>query len=169
LSRECSAYLVDTNVIISAVIRGDVPRRCLETCSTRYLVPEPVIEELLELLATEDFQDIVDRIERKLSKRRISVEELLAREIRLVATLLRSSIEYLDVKPDIGSLVRAEEVIGHRDPNDIPIVAIALHLAKTYRNEKICIWTDDRDILGELPKKEQAVKAVPKPHCCKVS
>jgi len=95
LSEECTAYLVDTNVIISAVIRGEVPRRCLETCPVRYLVPEPVIEELLELPTTEDFQDIVARIERSLSKGKISIEELLAREVKLVATLLKSNLEYI--------------------------------------------------------------------------
>lgn len=167
MSEECSVYLVDTNVIISAVIKGEVPRKCLETCSTRYLVPESVIKELLELPTTEDFRDIVARIERSLSKGKTSVEELLAREIRLIAILLRSNIEYIDVKPDTDSLIRAEEIVGYRDPDDIPIVAIALHLAKTLRSERICIWTDDRDILDELPKKEKEVKAVLKPHCCK--
>jgi len=139
LSEECSVYLVDTNIIISTVIKGEVPRKCLETRSARYLIPEPVIEELLELPITEDFQDIVVRIERSLSKGKTPIEELLSREIRLVAILLRSNIKYIDVNLDTNSLIRAEEIVGHRDPDDIPIVAIALHLAKTLRNERICI------------------------------
>ena len=140
-------------MIISAVIKGEMPRRCLETCSVRYLVLKSVVEELLELPTTEDFQDIVAKIEWGLSKGKTSIEELLAREVRLVAILLRSSVEYIDVELDTDSLIRAEEVIGHRKPGNIPIVAIALHLAKTLRNERICIWIDDRDILDELLKK----------------
>ena len=96
----------------------------------------------------------------------ISFKELLVEEIELIAILLRSDIEFIDGKPDIDSLVRAEEVVGHRDPDDIPIVAMALYLAKIYRDEEICIWMNDRGILDELPEKEKKVKAVSKPRCC---
>ncbi len=168
MSRECSVYLVDTNIIISAIIKGEIVRKCLTTCTTHYLIPKPVIEELSELLTTKALQDIASRIEKALKKGKITIEELLAREIELIAILLRQpNIEYIDVKPSEDDLRKAEEIIGYRDPDDIPIVAIALSLAKTYKGENVCIWTDDRDILDELQRKNVEVKAFSKPHCCK--
>ena len=163
----CTTYLIDTNIILSTVIKGKLPRKCLETCASRYLVPKYVVDELIELSSTEEFQEIVSRIKKKLDLGKISLEELLSKEIELIAILLRARVQFIDVKPDKDSLIRAEEIVGYRDPDDIPILAIALQLAKTHKDEKICIWTNDDDILDELPKHRQHIKAVTKPHCCK--
>ncbi len=89
MSRECTVYLVDTNIIISAIIRGRIARRRLETCPTRYLVPASVIEELLEYPTTEDFMEAAARIERMLRRGDLSIDELLLREVQLIAVLLK--------------------------------------------------------------------------------
>lgn len=62
----CDVYLLDANVLVSLLLGGKRPRRCLEMCKTQYLVPRSAIEELLELVRSEDFQNIVSRIERRI-------------------------------------------------------------------------------------------------------
>jgi len=62
----------------------------------------------------------VARIERSLSKGRISLEELLSREVMFIALLLRSNVGYADVEPDTDSLMRAEEIASVEIPMTYP-------------------------------------------------
>jgi len=74
-------------------------------------------------------------------------------------------VELVDVEPSSEAILEAENIIGWRDPDDIPIVAIGIHIARD-SGKKVCIWINDRDLLDEV-KEEQHVKAVREPHCCK--
>ena len=167
MDEECTLYLLDTNIIVSAVLKGEKIRKCLEKCDAKYVIHKVVIDELIRLISEErKFRKIAFKIRKKLKSGKITISEFIRKEFSLIAVLLKANIQLITEKPDEESIVRAEKIVGHRDPSDIPIVAIALYLAKNRRNEKVCIWTDNRDVLEELPKKEKAVKAVRTPHCC---
>jgi len=169
LCEECTAYIIDTNVILSALIKSGKTRKCLKTCNTQYYIPNTVIDEVLKVKMQKDFKKIIKKMKRKINERKIALEDIVTvfvAEIFDIATLFLN-IQPIHEKPRKRDLKQAEEIIGARDPSDIPIIAIALYLARKHRQEKICIWTYDNDILNVLREKNEVIKAVKKPCCCK--
>ena len=166
-SDKCDIYLINTNILVSLLLEGKRARKCLRECKAHYFVPRPAVDELLELIHSGDFQDIVTRIERRIDRGVLTIRDLLRGRFELLILLLESSVELVDVEPDHEAIAEAESIIGRRDPDDIPIVAIGIHISKQ-SNKKVCIWTNDKDLLDEIEEKQQYIKAVQQPYCCTI-
>ena len=167
MNRNCTVYVIDTNVIVSILLGGRKTRRCIEECGAKYMIPYSVMQEILRLRSEKEFKRIVSKFKKKIIKGPPIdlIADLISRIFDLLAILL--SIYPIYDKPSRDDLRIAENIIGNRDPTDIPIIAVSLNLARKYKDEVICIWTNDNDILETLPKKRTSIHAVKTPHCCK--
>jgi predicted nucleic acid-binding protein len=113
--------IIDTNVLISAMLKNSVTREILLFPSLEFLLPEYALEEV------ESHKD-------KISRR----SGLSKGEIDIVLSVLLENITIIpssEVKP---YLIKADKLIGHIDPLDIPFVALALSI------ENDGIWSNDK-------------------------
>jgi predicted nucleic acid-binding protein len=111
--------VADANVLLSAVLGG----------RARVVLTHPKIEGIFSTEATlaevEEYATVLAR------KRKLSLDML----ILTVATLPVSIVER---ETYIRAITRARRLIEKRDPDDVEILALALHL-------KIPLWSNDND------------------------
>jgi predicted nucleic acid-binding protein len=111
--------VADANVLLSAVLGG----------RAKVVLSHPKIEGIftteITLSEVEEYVILLAR------KRRLSLDTLLL----AVATLPVSVVER---ETYARAVVLARRLIGQRDPDDIEILALALHL-------KIPLWSNDND------------------------
>lgn len=113
--------VIDTNVLISALLKNSITREILLFPSFEFLLPEYALEE-------------VEAHKGLISKRSGLSEE----EIDIILSLLLENITIvsaLDIKP---FLAKADKIIGHVDPFDVPFVALYLSV------ESDGIWSNDK-------------------------
>ncbi len=112
----------DANVLLSAVIGG----------RARVVLSHPEVEEVLTTASVfaevEEYAAILGR------KKRLTPEALM-----LAVASLPVSIVARDVY--VGSMAKARRRIGKRDPDDVELLALALHF-------QIPLWTNDHDFEG---------------------
>ena len=114
-------FVIDTNVLISALLKDSVTREMLLFPSLEFLLPEYALEE-------------VDAHKGEISKRSgLSVEE-----IDIVLSVLLENISITPISKIKPYLTKADKLIGHIDPFDIPFVALALAV------ENNGIWSNDK-------------------------
>jgi predicted nucleic acid-binding protein len=113
--------VVDTNVLISALIKDSVTREILLFPSLEFLLPEYALEEI------ETHKDNIFR------KSGLSVEE-----IDIVLSLILENITIVPALDIKLYLAEADKIIGHIDHFDVPFVALALSI------ENDGIWSNDR-------------------------
>jgi len=113
--------VIDTNILISALIRDSVTRALLLFPSFEFLLPEYALQEI------------------DAHKAHISKQSGLSRnEIDIVLSTLLENISIVPASEIKPYLKKADNIIGHIDPSDVPFVAVALSV----KNEGI--WSNDK-------------------------
>lgn len=113
--------VIDTNVIISALLKNSVTREILLFPSTEFLLPEYALEE-------------VEAHADSISER----SGLNKEEIDIVLSVLLENITIIPAAEIKDNLTKAHKIIGRIDPFDIPFVALALSV------ENDGIWSNDK-------------------------
>ena len=111
--------VADANVLLSAVLGG----------RAKIVLSDPKIEGIFTTEVT--LSEVEEYVILLARKRRLSLDTLLL----AVATLPVSVVER---ETYARAVVQARRLIGQRDPDDIEILALALHL-------KIPLWSNDND------------------------
>ena len=115
--------IVDTNIILKALIKNSKARAILLNPNHGFYLPEYAIEG----------------VEKHLS---LLVEKtgLHEEEIKLVLNILLTNIQVLPSEEILAKWNEAREIIGSIDEGDIPFLAASLTIA--------CdgIWSDDKDL-----------------------
>lgn len=111
--------VADANVLLSAVIGG----------RAHVVLSHPSVSEVLTVPSVVDeFREYLGHLARK---KRLRVDALLMVLATLPVTVVGSE-EYE------GSRAKAVERIGHRDPDDVELLALAIHLG-------LPVWSNDGD------------------------
>ena len=111
--------VADANVLLSAVLGG---RAGLALTSL-------TIEEVFTASAT--FNEVQEYAAILAQKRQLAADALLLAAAALPVTLV-------DLETYSRALPRARKLIGRRDPDDVDVLALALHL-------KVPLWSNDND------------------------
>ncbi len=114
--------LVDTNVLMKALIKDSLVRAILLNPANDYFVPEYAFEEI---------EKHMDTLEKKTG--------LGEGEIRLFPGVLASNLRVVPKEEVRGRWTEAKSIIGSIDRNDTPFVAAAL------ASSCEAIWSDDKD------------------------
>jgi predicted nucleic acid-binding protein len=120
--RQNVRLVADANALLSAVLGG----------RAKLIVEHPEVEEILTAAPT--FAEVEE------------YAEVLARKKRIPTGLLLLAVAALPVtvidRPHYSSSVpRARKLIGRRDPDDVDILALALH-------HRLPLWSNDKDFEG---------------------
>jgi len=112
--------VVDTNILLKALIKDSKVRAILLSPVHQFLVPEWAIDEV-----EEHMELITDR------------SGLSESEVRLVLSILLTNIEVVSKVDVLAGWGRAEEIMGSIDVDDVPFIAASIG--------RSCdgIWSDD--------------------------
>lgn len=113
--------VIDTNVIISALLKKSVTREILLFPSLEFVLPEYALEEI------EAHKESISR------RSGLSIEE-----IDVILSILLENITIVPAAEIKPFLAKADKIIGHIDPFDIPFVALSLSV------ENDGIWSNDK-------------------------
>lgn len=113
--------VLDTNILIAALIKDSLTREILFLPGFEFLLPEYALEE-------------VNRHRAKIARHSL----LKSGEIDLLISLLMESVAVVPAERIIPHLKAAEALIGATDPGDVPFVALAM------ATENDGIWSNDR-------------------------
>jgi predicted nucleic acid-binding protein len=111
--------VADANVLLAAVLGG----------RARAIVQHPEIEELLTAQAT--FGEVQEYVVILAREKRLSLDTLLLAMAALSVTIIEDAVY-------ASSLSRARKLIAQRDPDDVNILALALHTG-------LPLWSNDND------------------------
>lgn len=118
--------VVDTNVIISALVKNSASRKIIVYSTFHLFTPSFTLEELRLHL---------DEI---CGKKGIDNEESLR-----VLNILFKYINVIDFDFYVSKIERAKRIIGNVDENDVPFIALALSF------DNGGIWSNDRHFLRQ--------------------
>jgi predicted nucleic acid-binding protein len=113
--------VLDTNILIAALIKDSITRRILLLPDLEFLLPAFALDELARHRA-----------------KIVRAARLKGDEIDLLLTLLLKSVAVVPFERIAPYLPDADALIGAIDPDDIPFVALAL------AEEHDGIWSNDR-------------------------
>lgn len=113
--------VLDTNILIAALIKNSITRRILLLPDLAFLLPAFALDELARHRA-------------KIAR----AARLKADELDLLLTLLLTSVTVVPFERIAPYLPAADALIGAIDPDDVPFVALALAA------EHDGIWSNDR-------------------------
>lgn len=113
--------VLDTNILIAALIKDSITRRILLLPDLQFLLPAFALDELA-------------RHRTKIAR----AARLKADEIDLLLTLLLTSVVVVPFERIAPHIPAADALIGAIDPDDVPFVALAL------AEEHEGIWSNDR-------------------------
>lgn len=117
--------VVDASVLVAAFLRAARVRKILMRPGIQWVAPRSVREEI--------------RAKAPVFAKTLGVSEALAVE---ALDLLLERVAFREVDPREPAYVAALRGIGHRDPSDVPVLALALRL------ESVGIWSLDKDFDG---------------------
>ena len=109
----------DANVLLSAVLGG----------RARLVLEHPGVEEVVTARAT--FQEVQEYAVHLAMKKRLSLDLVLL-------ALAALPVKIIEREAYAAGLPRAQKRIGKRDPDDVEILALALHLG-------LPVWSNDND------------------------
>lgn len=112
--------VVDTNVLLSALIRNSTSRSIILNPEHDFYVPEFALQEV------EKYSDIIS-----------SKSGLPKKEIELLFDILKVKLEVVPLEDFRESFGKAEVAVGHVDEKDVPFLALALNI------ECDGIWSND--------------------------
>jgi len=113
--------VLDTNILIAALIKDSITRRILLLPDLEFLLPAFALDELARHRA-----------------KIVRAARLKGDEIDLLLTLLLTSVAVVPYERIAPYLSDADVLIGAIDPDDVPFVALAL------AEEHDGIWSNDR-------------------------
>ena len=113
------AFVIDTNIIFSALLKNSAARKIILSDTFDLFVPEFLFTEIIK------YEEVI------LKKAGMEKENL-----ELLLLLLQSHVSVIPFKIFIDFLEAAEEEMEKIDMNDAPFIALALKL-------KIPIWSND--------------------------
>jgi predicted nucleic acid-binding protein len=114
--------VIDSNIVISALIRDSLTRKIILDSNHRFYAPE--------FLRTE-----IEKYEGLITEK----SNLNKKGLETVLSLVLSEVEVLPIESYEDKLSKAENLIGKEDIKDVPFLAVALH--------KECrIWSDGKDL-----------------------
>lgn len=113
--------VLDTNILIAALIKDSITRRILLLPDLEFLLPAFALDELARHRA-------------KIAR----ATRLKGDELDLLLTLLLTSVAVVPFERIAPHLPDADALIGAIDPDDVPFVALALG------EEHDGIWSNDR-------------------------
>ncbi len=114
--------VIDTNIIISALIRGGITRKMLLFPGIKLVTPEITFKEI------ENHIGIIS-----------TKSKLPEDDIKQMLDVLIRNIETIPESRWWKHYTQAENLIGKKDPNDVPFIAVAFALNVDG------IWLNDRD------------------------
>jgi len=118
--------IVDTNVLISALVKKSTVRGLLLNPLFEFYVPEHCIEE-------------IERHVGEISERSgLSVENVF-----LLLGVLLASVQVVPAEGVVKKYKEAEKIMGKIDRDDVPFIALAL----SFPNDGI--WTEDKHFLKQ--------------------
>lgn len=109
----------DANVLLSALIGGQAMR----------VLRHPDVEEILTTEAT--LAEVQEYAGQLAQKRRLDVDVVLLAAATLPVTMVPRTVY-------ASSLAEGRKRIGRRDPDDVELLALAIHL-------KLPVWSNDSD------------------------
>ena len=113
--------VIDTSILISALLKDSVTRQILLFSSIDFLLPEYAFEEIEK------------------HKDNVSIRSGLSRgEIEIVLSLIIENITIIPASKLKPYMEKAHKIIGSIDPFDIPFVALALSI------DNDGIWSNDK-------------------------
>jgi len=113
--------VLDTNILIAALIKDSITRRILLLPDLEFLLPAFALDELARHRA-----------------KIVRAARLKGDELDLLLTLLLTSVAVVPYERIAPYLSDADALIGTIDPDDVPFVALAL------AEEHDGIWSNDR-------------------------
>ena len=113
--------VVDSNVVISALIKNSTTRRIIVQCNDILLSPEMMIDEI---------KKHIDMISAK--------SGLAHRDIETILNILLRYVKLISFNEIKNFIPKAKIMMEKIDPNDIVFVATAL-------SKNAAIWSDDKD------------------------
>lgn len=114
--------ILDTSIIISALIKNSVIREILLFPLSQFYLPEFALEE-------------INRHKSKICE----LSGMEKEELELLISLILENIEIVSIDDIMPHYDKAVEIIGKVDMGDVPFVALALAM----KNDGI--WTNDKD------------------------
>ena len=117
--------VLDTNILIAALIKDSITRRILLLPDLEFLLPAFALDELARHRA-----------------KIVRAARLKGDELDLLLTLLLTSVAVVPYERIAPYLSDADALIGTIDPDDVPFVALAL------AEEHNGIWSNDRAFEG---------------------
>ncbi|MHA2248355.1 MAG: putative toxin-antitoxin system toxin component, PIN family [Candidatus Hodarchaeales archaeon] len=114
--------VIDTNIIISALIRKGITRKMLFFPGLKLVTPEIT------------FKEIKNHIDLIAAKSKLSKDNVLQ-----ILDILKKNIKTIPKSRWWNHYNQAENIIGKKDPKDVPFIAVALALTVDG------IWSNDRD------------------------
>ena len=132
--------VLDTNILIAALIKDSITRRILLLPDLEFLLPAFALDEL--------------------ARHRVKIvraAQLKGDELDLLLTLLLTSVAVVPYERIAPYLSDADVLIGAIDPDDVPFVALAL------AEEHDGIWSNDR-AFEDLPEIQHWTTASLKTH-----
>jgi predicted nucleic acid-binding protein len=113
--------VIDTSILISALLKDSVTRQILLFSSIDFLLPEYAFEEIEK------------------HKDNVSIRSGLSRgEIEIVLSLIIENITIIPASKLKPYMEKAHKIIGSIDPFDVPFVALALSI------DNDGIWSNDK-------------------------
>jgi predicted nucleic acid-binding protein len=113
--------VIDTSILISALLKDSVTRQILFFSSIDFLLPEYAFEEIEK------------------HKDNVSIRSGLSRgEIEIVLSLIIENITIIPASKLKPYMEKAHKIIGSIDPFDVPFVALALSI------DNDGIWSNDK-------------------------
>lgn len=114
--------VADANVLLSAVLGG----------RAKLVLTHPAVESIYTAEST--FREVEEYAGVLAVKKRLPLDTLLLATATLPVLIVEQSVF-------LRSRHRAQRLIGRRDPDDVDVLALALHL-------KLPIWSNDNDFEG---------------------
>lgn len=111
--------VADANVLLSAVVGG----------RAKDILTHPRVEEILTTSAT--LGEVQEYLAHLARKRRLSIDTVLLAAATLPVTVVERAVY-------AAKLGQARRKLGSRDPDDVELLALALHL-------RLAVWSNDRD------------------------
>ena len=127
--------VIDTNIIISALIRKGITRKMLLFPGLKLVTPELT------------FKEIENHIDLIAAKSKLSKDNILR-----ILDILRKNIKTIPESHWWNHYNQAENIIGKKDPKDVPFIAVALALTVDG------IWSNDRDFESQSKFKNKNSK-----------
>jgi len=113
--------VIDSNIVMSALIRDSLTRKIILDSNHRFYAPEFLRNEI------EKYEDLIGQ-----------KANLNKSEVETLVNLVIGEVEILPIESYESKIDKAEDLIGDEDIKDGPFLSVALH--------KECqIWSDDKD------------------------